>query len=171
MQFRLLGPLEVRDDKAVVRIGSQMQRRLLAVLLVHARSVVSTDLLAEVLWAGQPPADTRPALWTCVSRLRHALAHAAGPAAEGLLLTRPPGYVLSAAPEQIDAEEFVQLVSTASRIATQRPEDAAALLDRALGLWHGPALQEFADEPFAEVEAARLDELRLDATEDRFELD
>ena len=171
MQFRLLGPLEVRDDEGVVRIGSQMQRRLLAVLLVHARSVVSSDLLVDVLWAGQPPADTRQALWTCVSRLRRALAHRAGPAAEGLLVTRPPGYVLSAVPEQIDADQFAQLVSTASQIANHRPDAAAELLDRALGLWHGPALQEFADEPFAEVEAARLDELRLDATEDRFELD
>ena len=41
---------------------------------------------------------------------------------------------------------------------------AADLLDRALGLWRGPALQEFADEPFAAAEAARLDELRLAAT-------
>ena len=44
-------------------------------------------------------------------------------------------------------------------------------MDQALALWRGPVLQEFADEPFAAAEAARLDELHLAATEDRFEID
>jgi predicted ATPase/DNA-binding SARP family transcriptional activator len=171
MQFRLLGPLEVHGDDGVVRIGSRVQRRLLAVLLVEARSVVSADRLVDLVWGSRPPADARQSLWTCVARLRRALAEPAGPAAEELLVTRPPGYLLAAGPDQIDADQFVQLASAASGIAADRPDAAAELLDRALGLWRGPALQEFADEPFAEVEAARLDELRVAATEDRFELD
>ena len=88
-----------------------------------------------------------------------------------LLVTRPPGYVLAARADQIDAAQFAHLVSVASQIAANRPDEAADLLDRALGLWRGPALQEFVDEPFAMVEAARLDEMRLAATEDRFEID
>ena len=54
------------------------------------------DRLVDVLWAGQPPADARQALWTCVARLRRALADQAGPPADELLVTRPPGYVWSA---------------------------------------------------------------------------
>jgi class 3 adenylate cyclase/predicted alpha/beta hydrolase len=42
-------------------------------------------------------------------------------------------------------------------------------LGHALGLWRGAALAEFADEPFAQPEAVRLDELRLSALEDRVE--
>src|SRR4051794_25370667 len=152
MQFRLLGPLEVQGDDGVVRIGSGVQGRLLAVLRVEARSVVSADRLVDLVWGSRPPADARQSLWTCVARLRRALAEPAGPAAEELLVTRPPGYLLAAGPDQIDADQFVQLASAASGIAADRPDAAAELLDRALGLWRGPALQEFADEPFAEVE-------------------
>jgi DNA-binding SARP family transcriptional activator len=47
---------------------------------------------------------------------------------------------------------------------------AAGLLEEALGLWRGPALAEFADQPWAQVEAARLEELRLAATEALIEL-
>ena len=92
-------------------------------------------------------------------------------AAGDLLITRPPGYLLAAQPDQIDAGRFEGLISAASRLAADEPQTAAELLDRALGLWRGAALEEFADEMFAAAEATRLDELRLSATEDRFEID
>ena len=42
-----------------------------------------------------------------------------------------------------------------------------ARVDAALGLWRGPAYVDFADEPWARGEIARLDELRLLARERR----
>ena len=171
MGFGVLGPLEVYGASGVVAIGSRLQRRLLVALLVEAGTVVSADRLVDTVWAGQPPTDQRQALWTCVARLRHALAHLGGSEPDELLVTRPPGYLLVAGPEQIDASQFEHLVSAASQVGDDRPDAAADLLDRALGLWRGPAFQEFADEPFAEAEAARLEEMRMAATEDRFELD
>ena len=161
----------MQSEHGVVRIGSRLQRRLLAVLLVNARTVVSADRLVDILWGGQPPADARQSLWTCVARLRRTLAERPGTTVGELLVTRPPGYLLAAEPEQIDAGQFERLVRAAARTAADEPRVAGDLLDRALGLWRGPALPEFADEPFAAAEAARLDELRLTATEDRFEID
>ena len=171
MLFGLLGPLEVLTEQGVVEIRGQMQRRLLAVLLVHARTVVSADRLIDILWAGEPPVEARQGLWTCVARLRRALAGQAGMATEPMLITRAPGYLIAAQPDQIDAGRFEGLISAASRLAPDEPQTAAGLIDRALGLWRGAALEEFSDEMFAAAEATRLDELRLSATEDRFEID
>ena len=42
-------------------------------------------------------------------------------------------------------------------------------MDEALQLWRGPPLGDFAYEPFAQNEAARLEELRLTAIEERME--
>ncbi len=51
----VLGPLEVVRDGEPVRLGSAQQRRLLAVLVVHANEVVSSDRLVDVLWGDDPP--------------------------------------------------------------------------------------------------------------------
>ena len=169
--FRVLGPLGVEYDGRAVPIGSPMQRRLLAVLLVHAGTVVSADRLVDVLWSDRPPAAARQGLWTCVARLRQVLADPAGSGAQGVLVTRPPGYLLTTHLDQIDAGRFERLLAEASRIAEDRPLAARKILDEALELWRGPALVEFADEPFATAEAARLDELQLVAMERRFDVD
>ena len=171
MQFGLLGPLEVIAEQGVVEISGRSQRRLLAVLLVHARTVVSADRLIDILWAGEPPSEARQGLWTCVARLRRALGNRAGAGGDGLVITQAPGYLLAVQPDQIDAGRFEGLISAASHIAADEPQAAAELLDRALGLWRGGALEEFADEVFAAAEAMRLDELRLSAAEARFEID
>ena len=57
------------------------------------------------------------------------------------------------------------------RRADGRAADAAELLDQALGLWRGSAYAEFADEEFARAEAARLEELRTTAEEDRVDVE
>ena len=54
--FGLLGSLEVRAEGRIVALGSPAQRRLLAMLAVHAGEVVSAERLAEVIWCGDPPA-------------------------------------------------------------------------------------------------------------------
>ncbi len=106
-----------------------------------------------------------------MSRLRTVLEPgraAAGP--EHTLMTRPPGYVLHVEADELDTSRFEQLVAE-GRVALREgdPVGAAERLGEALGLWRGAALAEFADEPFAQAEAARLDELRLSALEDRIE--
>ena len=136
---------------------------MLADLLVHAGRVVSADRLVEDLWGEDPPGNPANTLQGRVSALRRAL----GPAGSGLVVTRPPGYVLEADPGRVDAARFERLVAEAGRADGA---EAAGRLEEGLGLWRGPALAEFADRPWAQAEAARLEELRLAAVEALAEL-
>src|SRR5919198_2751334 len=139
-----------------------MLRRLLAILLLRANQVLAADALIETLWRGEPPASAPKLLQLYVSQLRRALA------ASSRIETRAPGYALVLAPEEIDSARFERLVGE-GRVALAAGSAARArrVLVQALALWRGPALQEFADEEFARTEAARLDELRIAAIEDR----
>jgi DNA-binding SARP family transcriptional activator len=129
-------------------------------LVLHANEVVSTDRLLDLLWGDDPPEPT--ALRVRVSRLRKAL----GPRVE--LLTQSPGYVLKLDDEQLDLRRFESLVASSSE---EPPEVAADRLREALALWRGPVLSEFTYEDFAQAAIARLEELRLSATEKRIEAD
>src|SRR5215469_6787215 len=148
MEFRLLGPLEVRRDEAPVVLGPRKQRALLALLLLHANRAVARERLIDELWGESPPETAVASVQVYVSRLRKSLP-------DGVLLTRPPGYVLQVEPQQLDLLQFERLVADARDADAAH---AAALLREALELWRGPPLAEFAAEPFARVEAARLAE-------------
>ncbi len=162
MHFGILGPLEVADGSRAV-IPGRRQRALLVLLLLHRNEVVASDRLLEELWAGQASAWSQNALQAAVSRLRRALQ------AERLE-TRPPGYVLRLEPGELDAERFERLLAEGrAALAGDDADEAAELLGSALSLWRGPALADFIYEPFAQTEIARLEELRLQAREERIE--
>ena len=162
MDFSVLGPLEVGRDGVRVPIGSRMQRRLLALLLVHAGTPVGVERVIEVLWAGEPPPSAPKGVHVYASRLRAALGEGAP------LDSGPHGYRLVADGHELDARRFEQLVAGAHARLGDDPAGAAAGFAGALALWRGPAYDEFAHEEFARPEAVRLDELRLTATEDAF---
>jgi DNA-binding SARP family transcriptional activator len=161
LEFRILGPLEVSSDGQVLALGGKRQRALLAALLLQAGRVVTTDRLLYDLWGEEPPRTASTALHNLVSQLRKQL----GPDALG---TQPPGYVLRASSDQIDARRFESKIVTARKAA---PDKRARLLRDALGLWRGPPLVDFTFEQFAQAEIRRLDELRLIAVEERIDAD
>jgi predicted ATPase/DNA-binding SARP family transcriptional activator len=167
MDFGILGPFEVTDDGRTITVNGAKQRALLVALLLHRGQVVSTDRLTQLLWPEQSPADPRNALQSQVSQLRRCLGEA-GPA---LLVTHTTGYVLTAAPEAVDAERFEALLSAGrSASAEGRMPEAAQLLDRALRLWRGPVLAEFLDHEFAAASISKLEQLRASALEERIEV-
>jgi DNA-binding SARP family transcriptional activator len=171
VQFRILGPLEVWDGQRLVELGRPRQRALLAVLLVHANQVVALDRLIEELWGEQPPPQATASLQAYVSNLRRAL-EPGRPARTPprVLVTQPPGYRLVVPPGDLDAARFVALAEQGRRLLEAgRPGAAARTLREALGLWRGEALAEVADEPFAQAERQRLQELRLVALENRLD--
>ena len=160
--YGLLGPVEVRVDDRAVELTSASQRLVLAMLLLGANQLVPADRLIDELWGEALPRDPPAALRTQISRLRRAL----GPAG-GSLVTAAGGYRLSLQRRQLDTARFEDALSAATQAAG---EQGLRILDEALGLWRGPALAEFADRPFAQPEAVRLDELRVVARERRAEL-
>jgi DNA-binding SARP family transcriptional activator len=159
-EFRILGPLEVAAaDGEPLQLGGQKQRALLAVLLLHANEVVSTDFLVDALWGDHPPRTATTSLQNSISALRKLLG-------ADLLVTRAPGYRLAVDPDSIDLVRFERLVASARGL---EPAERAAPLREALGLWRGAPLAEVAFEPFALAEARRLEELRLSAFEALFD--
>src|SRR6266545_1948488 len=164
MDFRLLGPLEVLDGNAPVRVAAGKQRALLALLLLNANRTVARDRIVDDLWGEDVPESAKKMVQIHVSQLRKALP-------EPRLLTRAPGYLLEVTGEELDVTRF-ELSVAAGRDALSRGDarTAADLLRQGLALWRGPALAEFS-EPFARHEGARLEELRAAALEWRLEAD
>ena len=123
MDFRLLGPLEIREGDHVVPVGGAKQRALLVILLLHANEVVSRDRLIEDLWPGREPGAADHSLDHLVSRLRKTLAR------PDLLATRSGGYLLAVERNDIDVRRFEALVAEGRRAnADGRQSEAAAVL-------------------------------------------
>src|SRR5262249_62294488 len=72
-QFRILGPLDVRENGADIDIGGGKQRALLALLVLHGGESLSTDRLIDALWGGSPPSGASASVHVYVSRLRRAV--------------------------------------------------------------------------------------------------
>jgi YVTN family beta-propeller protein len=171
MDFRILGPLEVIANGQPLALGGSKQRAALAVLLLHANETVSVDRLIDALWGERAPAGAVQSVRVHISRLRKALNGGDGTGSgQSGLVTTSGGYQLKVDDDSFDLARFERLYTEGQReLAAGRPERASGLLGEALGLWRGPALADLAFEPFAQAEAARLDELRVAALEDRLE--
>ncbi len=164
MRFKVLGPLAAaRDEDDPISLGGPKQRLVLAHLIARANDLVSADVLIDRVWGEQPPEAAKGTLHSYISHLRKAL----GPdRIEG----RPPGYVLHVTEDELDAARFERLLGEA-RLANGSPGRAGAVLREALALWVGPAYADLASEPSLAAEVARLDELRLQALEERIAAD
>jgi DNA-binding SARP family transcriptional activator/tetratricopeptide (TPR) repeat protein len=149
MEFRILGALEVTDDGRRLELGGAKQRALLAMLLLHANEVVSTDRLIDALWEEEAPEGARKTLQVYVSGLRKALG-------KDRLETQAPGYTLRVADGELDLTRVERLA-------------AEGRFGEALALWRGPCLQEFAYQRFAAGEIERIEELRLGCVEARID--
>ena len=170
MRFLILGPLEAYEGERRLSLGGTKQRALLAMLLLHANEVVSSDRLVEALWGESASDDATKALSVALSRLRKVLEPERSPGAAGeLLVTRPPGYLMKLDPDQLDLHRFDQLVLEARSV--DDPATSAGLLREALALWRGAPLADLAYESFGQSEIARLEESRLAALEQRIEFD
>ncbi|XVV00987.1 BTAD domain-containing putative transcriptional regulator [Actinosynnema sp. CA-248983] len=162
MRFDVLGPLAVWTDAGVpVAVPGVKVRALLADLVAHRGDLIPAARLVDDLWGEALPANPHSALQVKVSQLRKALDDAE-PGARALVVSRPPGYLLDVPLECTDVGRFHALTT---RAATADPRTRADLLARALELWRGPALADFADEPFTRPVTARLEEDRLTAVE------
>ncbi|MFB4263262.1 BTAD domain-containing putative transcriptional regulator [Nonomuraea sp. GTA35] len=162
--IRVLGSFVAEVGGEPVPLGGPRQRGVLALLVAARGQVVPVDRMIEDLWRGEPPARALMSLQAYVSNLRRLLEPGRPPRTPArLLVSAAPGYALRLPPEAVDAWRFEGLLGQARTDTDLRA--ARARLAEALGLWQGPAFAEVADEPWAAAETARLNELRLVATE------
>ncbi|MEO3775732.1 BTAD domain-containing putative transcriptional regulator [Micromonospora sp. B11E3] len=170
IEFRVLGPVEVRVGNAPLDLGAAQLRTLVAALLLDANRVVPASTLVDRLWADKPVASARGSLQAYVSRLRRLLDGAGVPAAE-ILATRPSGYLLAVPETAVDVTGFERAVRAAHELRDAgRPADARQVLAEGLTLWRGPAYADISV-PAVRAEAVRLDEGRWSARELAAELD
>jgi DNA-binding SARP family transcriptional activator len=162
-EFRVLGPLEVREDGQLLPVGSGKRRSLFVLLLLNAGKVVSTDRVIDALWGEAPPASAANSVHIYVSQLRKVLG-------DGSLVTHGHGYVLLLQPGQLDLDRFERMLDEGRRLlAGGDAERADRTLREALALWRGAPLLDVAGEPFAQSEIVRLEDLRLAAVEARID--
>ncbi len=168
VEFRLLGPVQVRIGGEPISLGGSKPSGLLTMLLLSPGQPVSTSRLVDGLWGDAAPRTSAKMLQVHVSRIRQRFAESALP---GRLRTTPTGYALDVEPGELDLATFESLTSRGRLLLRSDPASAAALFREALGLWTGDPLENVLSEPFAEPEAARLTGLRLAALEGRVDAD
>jgi predicted ATPase/DNA-binding SARP family transcriptional activator len=167
MEYRILGPLEVRRGDSPLPVGGPRHRKLLAVLLLYAGDMVSAEHLIGALWGNEPPASAAAMLHVRISEVRAALR---GAGADVGLVTQPGGYRLDLDDGALDSRRFERMAEAGGRaLARGDHSSASTQLRAALALWRGSPFAELADDLFAQGEIARLEALRLQALESRLE--
>ena len=135
MEFRVLGPLEVRHAGAAVPLGGPRQRAVLAALLLRANQLVTAQYLIEAVWE-TAPTSPESNLRTYVAGLRRRLQRAGEP--EPRLVTGAGGYLFRVAPGELDVDTFHELVERARQArAGADLAGAARCYQDALRLWRG----------------------------------
>jgi DNA-binding SARP family transcriptional activator len=165
MRLAILGPVRAWRRDEEIDLGSPQQRGLLALLLLHEGRPVETEAILEALWGDDGPRGARGTVRTYVYRLRPILGDMA------VIESTGSGYRLTVRDAAFDLRRFRELTSRAHRERrVGAVASAAGLLRQALGTWQGPALAGVRG-PFFELERDRLEELRLAALEEVFDLE
>jgi DNA-binding SARP family transcriptional activator/tetratricopeptide (TPR) repeat protein len=160
LEFRILGPIEMRAGGDPTDLGGPRLQRILAALLLDADRAVSMSRIVAAVWDGAPPATARRQIQDLTGQLRRALIRAGAPAT--VISTTAEGYRLDLDGHGLDARRFDESVAAAD---AAEPAEAARLLRPALALWRGPALGGL-DGTILRAAAAALDERRV-ATHER----
>jgi DNA-binding SARP family transcriptional activator len=148
VELSVFGPVAASRRSGPLELTRAKERAALAALALFHGRAVSTDRLVDALWGDRPPARAEKALQTHIQRLRATF----GP---GVVETRPDGYALADA-VVVDAELFE---------IEARQCESASRLRAALARWNGEPYVDLGEWPFAEMERARLAELRDRALE------
>ncbi|MFM2071536.1 MAG: hypothetical protein RLZZ623_1799, partial [Actinomycetota bacterium] len=147
MQLRLLGNMQIRDDRGEVLPAGPLKRRIVvAVLGLSPGSVISNESLIDAIWGDAPPPSA-------LGTLRGLIAGARRDLGAAFILSHPDGYSVRLERTDVDACRFEDAVHTRQSLAT------------ALGWFSGEALHGLGDGLVIAAERDRLRALRLVAVE------
>jgi tetratricopeptide (TPR) repeat protein/DNA-binding SARP family transcriptional activator len=164
VEFRILGPVQLRAGDKQFNLRSRKDRYVLALLLWGQGQPIPSYTLIDKVWEGHQP--SKSSLYSIVSRLRASIQQAGGDA-QGIRLRRSGSsgsYALDVAPGDVDFRRFRMLCEQARLAVTSGdPARAVSLLDEADGLWQGTPLAGLSG-TWADTVRTRLHEERFAAT-------
>jgi predicted ATPase/DNA-binding SARP family transcriptional activator len=171
IEIQYLGPVQVHAGAERLTIGGPRPTSLLVALALSPGDVLSIDRLLEEVWGTTPPRSAVDTLQSYLSRLRHTLEPALEAHVSGRVLVRGMGgYRLDPEFVDTDARRFTDEVAAGRRALGAGELDVGVeQLSRALDRWRGSVAQGIDLGPSGRAEAARLQELRLAATEELLE--
>ncbi len=150
LEFRVLGPLTIRDGAVELPIRGRGQQLMLAALLLSANRTVTIDRLVHAVWGADVPVTAEGQIRDRIRLLRKTLSECpsvADPAE--VLATTEGGYRLSLGAGTTDLDRFRRAAEAGhAALAVGRFAEAAALLRDALAVWR--------DTPFAGLDAEWL---------------
>jgi DNA-binding SARP family transcriptional activator len=159
VRYRILGPIEVHDGIRTATPTAPKTASVLAVLLVHPNHLVLTETLMEEIWGEDLPASASTTLQTYIYHLRGALGR-------DTIATRPGGYVLPVADEDLDLLQFRAKVRHGRRLLDAgHADEALEELRGGLGLWKGQPLSNVRCGRVLELDLQHLEEERRRAAE------
>ncbi len=161
--IRVLGPIDVTTESGDITVGGRQVRALLGALVIGAGHAVPIDHLYEVLWGDDRPNSADNTLQSYMSHLRQLLGADA-------IKHIDHSYELAVGIENIDALRFESLLNQAAD-SKEQPEECRMYCREALHLWRGQPFGDLSEDEAFKLEAYRLDELRLVATELSLEAD
>ncbi|MFF5212015.1 BTAD domain-containing putative transcriptional regulator [Streptosporangium sp. NPDC000396] len=172
LEFKVLGALEVLNKGRHCTPTPPKVLRVLAVLLLRANRVVPIETLIEELWGDAPARTAVTTTQTYIYQLRKLIDRQCADAADELLVTKWPGYLLRVPEGCLDSDLFDRLVAQGRRHLDEgRPEEASETLREALGLWTDAPLANVPQGRILAAHTQALQEQRLRATELRIQAD
>ncbi len=176
LRFDILGPLEVYRDGEPCTPTAPLQRRLLALLLLHGNELLPVTRIIDALWGHRPPRSALAALQMYISAVRRILSPGSrvrgGTRPHPVLRTQPCGYVIRVEPGQLDLQRFRSLAAEGRRrVAAGGCAAAGDLFRQALAMWRGPALADLSRSDLMERYTVRLEAERLALLQERIGVD
>lgn len=154
LRYEILGPLRLHHAQGQPLRASK-PRQLLATLLLHPNRFVSTDLIADALWEGNPPRSATANIRTYVRALRGVLQEAGLPTP---IDTSAAGYSIEVGVDELDASLFESLLAEGGHLRdVGEGRQAMQLFSRAYSLWRGHPLEDLTVASAWEGSIARLD--------------
>ncbi|AUS77415.1 hypothetical protein C1701_02425 [Actinoalloteichus sp. AHMU CJ021] len=171
LRCNFLGPMEITLDGHECTPSPSKLRTVIALLALRPNQLVQARQLVDELWGQNPPATAPATLQTYIYKLRKMFV-AVSPTATGLFFTRRGGYGLEIEPRDVDSFRFLDLVRVGlGAMDSGDAVRASDLLNQALRLWRGAALDDLDTGPVLAAQVTRLEESRLRALETRIEAD
>ncbi|MCW8215392.1 AfsR/SARP family transcriptional regulator, partial [Streptomyces griseolus] len=169
LEFRLLGPVEIRWRGRNIMPTAPKPRQVISLLMLRHNTVVQASEFIDELWPELPPPSAVTTLQTYIYKFRKLLLKQG---LGNLLQTQPGGYSLTIPSSSLDVSLFERLAEEGQE-HFQRGDSAAALacFERALALWRGPALADVETGGRLFSYVTRLEELRFRILELRIESD